>query len=313
MAAWGALAASLQAPARACTLRIANQLFGAQAYAFEPAYLEQVRAAYGAPLEAIAFDRDPDAARDVINAWVSDHTERRILDLLPPGSIGSDTRLVLVNAIYFLGAWHHAFPRAATFDEKFTTARGPRPVAMMHRTASFGLATDDGVGILELPYAGGDMAMWIVLPDDVDGLARVEQALDAATLAAWGAALDVVEVAVSLPRFTIDPPSPMALAEDLGALGMRRAFDADGADFTGIANPPDPADRLFISAVFHKAFVQVDEQGTEAAAATAVAMSRAGGMPEPVVEFRVDRPFLFLIVDKISGLVLFLGRVVDPS
>ena len=152
-----------------------------------------------------------------------------------------------------------------------------------------------------------------VLPDKVDGLAAVERSLDAGKLAAWTKALAREEVLVWLPRFVVDPPEAMELSRPLQALGMARAFDRERADFTGIANPPRPADRLYIGAVFHKAFVKVDEQGTEAAAATAVVMPRGAGMPRPVPEFKADHPFLFFMVDRASRLVLFMGRVAEPK
>jgi serpin B len=170
------------------------------------------------------------------------------------------------------------------------------------------------VQLLEKPYVGGDLAMVFVLPRERDGLSALEGKLDAAQLEAWVKAMDVQRVSVALPKFKVDPAQPLRLSEELTRLGMPLAFQRRRADFTGIADPPDPDDRLFIKEVFHKAFVRVDEKGTEAAAATASVMARAGGAPAmPVKEFRADHPFLFLIRDTRSGLVLFLGRVVDPS
>ena len=314
MTGWGQLAAALQDRSRSLVLRIANRLFGEETYRFEAAYLEKTRAAYGAPLEAIDFAKAPEPARAHINKWVADQTEQRIKDLLPPRSIVSDTRLVLVNAIYFLADWKDPFEKHATREQPFTVAPGKtRPAMLMVRRGSYRMAKADGVSVLELPYAGGDAAMLVVLPDRVDGLEAVEKTLDAAKLAAWTQALAPQELLVWLPRFVVDPPAAMELSKPLQALGMARAFDRERADFTAIANPPKPADRLYIGAVFHKAFVKVDEKGTEAAAATAVAMPRGGGAPRPVPEFKADHPFLFFIVDKASGLVLFMGRVAEPK
>jgi serpin B len=167
--------------------------------------------------------------------------------------------------------------------------------------------------VVALPYEGGDATMLVVLPDKLDGLDSVERSLDAARLSAWRRALSSQEVVVWLPRFVIDPPAAVELGGELQALGMARAFDRERADFSGIARPPDPRDRLVLDRVFHKAFVKVDERGTEAAAATAVVMMRAGGMPRPVPEFKADHPFLFFILDEATGLVLFMGRVAEPT
>jgi len=311
---WGTLASALQSPSRKTKIRIANRLFGEKSYTFEPLFLDRTKAAYGAPLEPVDFKHAVEASRKQINDWVERYTERRIANLLPPRSLGDTTRLVLVNAIYFLGDWAAPFKKEATFDEPFLRSGGARaPVPMMHALGHYGLAKADGVAMLELPYKGEETAMLVVLPDKQDGLAEVEQALDAAKLVAWTGALAGQEVNVTLPKFTIDPPESIPLAEHLSGLGMRDAFDRERADFTGIANPPDPAQRLFISAVFHKAFVKTDEKGTEAAAATAVVMGNVGAAPPPpAAEFKADHPFLFFIVERSSGLILFMGRVADP-
>jgi serpin B len=317
MEMWGRLSTALQNPKRPMTLRIANRLFGEKTFKFEQPFLDKTRDAYGAPLEPTDFQTAPDASRDTINKWVEVQTEKRIKDLLPPKSITADTRMVLVNAIYFLADWMSQFEKEATWDRPFhVTATDERRVPTMNQAGRFRLAKADGVKVLELPYKGGDAAMLVILPDAVDGLAAVEQSLDAAKLGAWREALAPVdEVIVALPKFTIDPAEPIELVPALKALGMSLAFDPQTADFTGIGIPPDPSRRLFIGAVFHKAFVKVDEKGTEAAAATAVVMPEgAGAAPgPPPVQFIADHPFLFAIVDQSSGLILFLGRVVEPK
>jgi len=155
--------------------------------------------------------------------------------------------------------------------------------------------------------------MLVLLPNETDGLEAVEKSVDGKKLDAIVESLKPQRVLVSLPKFEVSPPEPLSLGGELVELGMKDAFDRGSADFTGIANPPSPADRLFIAKVFHKAFVRVDEKGTEAAAATAVVMARAGAAPQKLVEFKADHPFLFLIRDNASGLVLFIGRVADPS
>jgi serpin B len=310
----GRLAAALTDPKRPVVFRIANRLFGEQTYRFEPAYLESTKAAYGAPLEPLDFRRAPDQARERINGWVEEQTERRIRDLVPPGSLDRDTRLVLVNAIYFLGDWAEQFAKEATRPAPFHTTRTEQKDApTMHRMGTLPFAARDGVKVLELPYRGGAMSMLVVLPDAVDGLDAVERSLTAQKLDDLVAALAPERVAVALPKFEVNPAQSLALADTLRALGMARAFDPRQADFTGMAKPPDPADRLFLARVFHKAFVRVDEKGTEAAAATAASLARTSALASPTREFRADHPFLFAIRDTASGLVLFLGRVADPS
>ena len=185
----------------------------------------------------------------------------------------------------------------------------------MHVVETMGYAEAPGLKVLDMPYAGGALRMTILLPDERGGLPALEERIDAAGLASWAAAARAQRVSVALPKFKIDPSQPIRLKDELTKLGMPLAFDRRRADFTGIAAPPHPDDRLLISEVFHKAFVSVDEKGTEAAAATAVMMMRATGMMQPQEPrpFVADHPFLFLIRDTRTGLVLFLGRVVDPA
>jgi serpin B len=311
----GQLARSLQDPSRPIVFRIANQLFGEKAYKLVPAFLERTTAAFGAPIELLDFKKAPEQARVHINQWVEGKTEKRIQDLIPPGAVKPDTRLVLVNAIYFLGNWASPFEHEATRPAPFhLTASATKDVPTMNRTGGFGIAQKDGVTALEISYKGGEMSMMLLVPDEVDGLAKVESALDTNKLNALVSAMKNERVWVALPKFEVNPAGSLSLGETLKAMGMPLAFDRQKADFTGIANPPDPDDRLVIAEVFHKGFVKVDEKGTEAAAATAVMGVRAGSMAQaPPRQLKVDRPFLFLIRDNASGLVIFLGRVSDPS
>lgn len=311
----GRLLAELQGGERGVTFRIANRLFGERSYRFEPSYLEATRAAYGAPLEPLDFKRGFEAARVFINGWVEAQTEKRIPDLVPPGGLDADTRLVLVNAIYFLGDWAKPFGREATRPAPFHTSPSAKTdVPTMHQTETFGWTRGDRFQALNLAYEGGGFAMLVLLPDAVDGLAALEDGLTADALDRIVSALVPTRVAVALPKFEVDPARAASLSPLLRDLGLSAAFDRDRADFTGIADPPDPRDRLFIGEVFHKAFVKTDEKGTEAAAATAVPMMRIGSaMPSRLVPFVADHPFLFVIRDNASGLVLFMGRVSDPS
>jgi serpin B len=311
----GAMLKGLEEARGTNTLRIANRLFAEKSYTFVGAYLDSM-ARFGAPAQQVDFARSPDTARGTINAWVSQQTADRIKDLLPPGSVTKDTRLTLVNAIYLLAAWEHPFSEHATRPAPFYANGGAaRDVPTMNTTETFGYAALPGVKVLNMPYAGGALAMTVLLPDERAGVAALEERVDAAQLAAWVGALKPERVAVALPKFKVDPAEPLALSQELSRLGMPLAFDPRRADFTGIAAPVKLEDRLLVNEVFHKAFVNVDEKGTEAAAATAVVMMRATSM-RPVSEpkpFVADHPFLFLIRDTRSGLVLFLGRVADPG
>jgi serpin B len=310
---WGKLTQAMQDPSRPLTLRIANRLFGEKTFAFEPSFLDRTKAAFGAPLEPLDFKGAPDASRQTINAWVEDRTERRIKDLLPPPAISKETRFVIVNAIYFLADWLTPFEKRSTSAAPFTTSAGAsKSVPTMHLTMDLEIAKGDGVRMLALPYKGDDAAMYIALPDKADGLGALEKSIDAKKLDMWAGALKRELVDLALPSFKIEPGEPMALGPALKEMGMTLAFDSENADFTGISAATEPAKRLAISEVFHKAFVRVDEKGTEAAAATAVAMAGTGVAPKPT-EFHADHPFLFFIVDRPSGLVLFMGRVADPS
>ncbi len=315
MATSGQLSRSLQEPSRPIVFRIANQLFGEKTYKLVPAFVEKTRAAFGAPLELLDFKTAPERARVRINEWVEGKTEKRIKDLIPPGMVKPDTRLVLVNAIYFLGDWAQPFEHQATRPAAFhLTASETKDVPTMNRTAGFRIAQKDGVTALEIPYKGGELSMTLLVPDEIEGLAAVEGTLDVKKLDALASAMKTERVWVALPRFEVNPGGSLSLGETLKAMGMPLAFDRGKADFTGIANPSRPDDRLVIAEVFHKGFVRVDEKGTEAAAATAVMALRAGAAPmAPPRPLKVDRPFLFLIRDNASGLVLFLGRVTDPS
>jgi serpin B len=316
MRAAGSLSRQLVDPARPIVFRVANRLFGEKAFRFEAPYLEATRTAYGATLEPVDFRTAPESARGLINGWVEAQTEKRIRDLVPAGGVTGETRLVLVNAIYFLGDWLHPFEKEATSPAPFHLSdRERKDVPTMHRTETLRLGRRPGYLALELPYKGRQMSMLVLLPDTVSGLPSLEASLGGEALEETVAALTPTRVALALPKFEVDPPESLSLGDHLAAMGMGVAFDRVKADFTGIANPKDPRDRLYIGKVFHKAFVKVDEKGTEAAAATAVAMLRASAAAprEEPVPFKADHPFLFVIRDNATGLVVFMGRVTDPT
>jgi serpin B len=285
-------------------LNVAQALWGDTFLPVRPEFRTLIRADYGARLRPAPFHDRPEEARRQINRWVGEQTNDRIKELLHKGDIDRTTGMVLVNAIYFKAAWDKPFTKAATADEDFEAAGKKVKAATMHQTASFNYAEGEGFQALELPYEGGELSMVVLLPREKDGLGKLEQSLTAAKLDACIGKLAGRQVAVALPRFKVE--ARFDLSEGLPAMGMRLAFSPE-ADFSGIST----AEKLFISKVLHQAFVDVNEEGTEAAAATAVVMAR-GGPPERPVSFRADHPFLFLLRDNRTGSVLFLGRVTDP-
>ncbi len=304
------LLTSYQDPELSVTLRIANRLFVEKTCTLKPSYLDITRTTFGAPVEAVDFQHEFDASRQHINTWIGSATQERIKDLLPPEGVTAATRLVLANAIYFLGGWSGPFPKQLTVAAPFhLTASESHDVPTMHKAGLFRFAATDGVKVLEVFYKGRALAMTLVLPDQKDGLDAVEARLSPATLEAWFGALAADRIDVALPRFEVEPASSLALQATLEALGMPLAFNPNKADFTGITTPS-----LSIDNVFHKAFVKLDEDGTEAAAATGVVMShKRSPPPPPKVEFHADHPFLFFLRDVRSGMILFMGRVSDPT
>jgi len=290
------------------TLEVANALWPQRGAPLLPAFQETVRAHYGVSITPLDYVSASETARQTINKWVEDQTHDKIRDIIAPGVLNALTRLVLVNAIYFKGSWLKPFTTFATHDAKFHAAPGRDvPVRMMSQKETFPYAELDGLQLVELPYAGEGLAMLLALPAAVDGLAALEQGLSPDLLQAWRARLAPRQVVVQLPRFKLT--AQFRLDQPLTALGMGDAFREGVADFSGMDGRPN---WLYIGAVLHKAFVEVNEEGTEAAAATAVIMpARALPRPDPV--FRADHPFVFLILDRASGSVLFMGRLADPG
>lgn len=287
-------------------LHAANGLWVQKGFAIQPAFERTLSNDYHAPLELLDFSANPEAARSQINRWTEEQTKSRIKNLFPSGSLDSSTRLVLASAIYFYGTWEKPFVTARTQPAPFTLATGANTQAnFMHQTSQFGYAETAKAQILEMRYAGTGIAFDVLLPKTPAGLHDLEQSLTKETLAGWVGALTSRNVEVSLPKFRSE--SEFSLARTLSTMGMPTAF-TDKADFSGIASAP-----LSISAVMHKAFVDVSEQGTEAAAATGIAVHLAlARRQEETVIFRADHPFLFLIRDTRSGTVLFIGRLMTP-
>jgi serpin B len=284
-------------------LKLVNTIWPQQGYAFLDAFLDTLAENYGAGLHPVDFARSEEA-RQAINEWVSKETERKIEELLPPGSITGETALVLSNAVYYYAAWMHPFAEEATADGAFTLLDGQQvTVPTMHQVAQLGYAEHPGVRAVELPYANGKLSMVVLLPDE-STFKAFAQGLETAELRAILGELEPTQVRLALPKFGFDAGCEAKRA--LMRLGMVDAF-GDKADFSGM----DGTTELFIDEVYHKAFIAVDEAGTEAAAASAVVMARKGTMAEQEVE--VSRPFLFLIRDVETGTILFLGHVVNPA
>lgn len=297
-------------------LAVANRLFGMKSYAFQQSYLDRAQKSFGASLEPVDFRQALEPSRQRINDWVAQQTEQRIKDLVPSGGVDADTRLVLVNALYFKAAWEQPFVKYRTAPAKFSISKSESkdvPTMMAegsrrHAELAYGQA-------VELDYDGGQLAMLLIAPKEVDGLATVEKELArAGSLDALLKGLASKEVSLTLPKFTIDPPAAISAGSALQALGMSAPFSVKKADFTGLANPSNLDEQLYLAKVFHKGFIAVDEDGTEAAAGSAVSLSVKGAKPPtPKLEVKLDRPFLYLIRDKRTGAILFMGKVTDPT
>jgi serpin B len=287
--------------------RVANALWPQEGAPFRKDYLRLVEKRFRAGVYPLDFSQS-EAARSRINRWVEEKTEDRIKDLIAPGVLDPMTRLVLVNAVYFKGDWRTAFNRDETRPLPFYPADGTTNlVATMTGKVMARHAERDDVHLLELPYRGDRVSMLIAVPRE-DDLATLEQSLTPSVLDRWEAALEPPgEIRVFLPTFTMT--ESFSLNELLSTLGMTLPFDETMADFSGMNGRTND---LYIGAAIHKAFVEVNEEGTEAAAATAVVMVTRAMMPRPDPVFRADRPFLFLIRDRVTGTVLFMGRVSDP-
>ena len=290
-------------------LSIASSVWGQQGYPFAESYRTTLAQQYGAELTEADFRADPDGERGRINDWVTDETEGTIEELLPPGSIDDLTRLVLVNAIYFLANWEQPFPEDRTEQATFTALDGTdHEVPLMGLEQGWPYVEREGTRAVELPYVGGDAAMLVVLPPEGE-FEAYEQEFDGDDLAELVDGLEMQEGTVRLPRFEFD--TSVQLSDPLEELGMTDAFEQERADFTGIAEP-DAGERLYLTEAYHDAAVAVDEDGTEAAAATGAVIGDTA-VPTDPFEFVADRPFLFAVRDRPTGAVLFLGRVVDPS
>jgi serpin B len=290
-------------------LSVANALWGQKGHEFLPDFLGLVKDNFGAGFEGLDFQANTEGARKTINAWVEKQTQDKIKDLLKPGVLTADTRLVLTNAIYFKGKWTEQFEKSGTKDEPFHLGGGKDIKApLMNLQKKFGYKETSDWQAVQLSYAGNELSMIVILPKKADGLAAVEKTITPALLNKDLATFGREEVVLALPKFKTT--SEFGLGGTLAALGMKDAFDPGAADFSGMDGKKD----LYISAVVHKAFVDVNEEGTEAAAATGVVMTLTAVMePKEPKVFKADHPFLFLIRHEKTGAVLFMGRIADPT
>jgi serpin B len=303
-------------PSDPITLNIANRLFAQKGYNFREAFLSLLKQNFGGAFEPLDFVADPAAATQHINKWVADQTHDKIRDLIPADALNKLTRLVLTNALYLKAPWADAFSDKTTQPEPFFVhGGGPVDVPMMRkRSEHFGYARHQGFTVVRLPYVGDEVQFVVLLPDEISGLRGLESKLSGEMFADC-ATIEKRDVELHLPKFKLEPPT-ITLAKQFEALGMKTAFDQPqgSANFDKIA-PRKPNDYLYISNIFHKTFIDVDEKGTEAAAATAVVMMMATGLARPKpppIEVKVDRPFIYAIQHVPSGVSLFLGRVTDP-
>lgn len=296
-------------------LSTANALWAQEDYQFLDEYLNRVEEYYGGKANNLDFKKDPEGSRVTINDWVEDQTNDKIKDLIPQGVINELTRLILTNAIYFKGEWVKQFNEEETKEEDFRISKNNFVrVPMMQRTdedARFNYAENDKLQILEMPYSGEELSMLILLPKN-DDLRAIENLLSTPKLSEWKKDLENQRVDVYIPKFKFE--TKYFMANDLKTMGMPTAFQWPGADFSGMDGKKD----LYIGEVIHQAFVEVNEEGTEAAAATAVIMfegvSISMGQETPEIPiFYADHPFIFLIQERASGNILFIGRVINPT
>jgi len=293
---------------KGCELRLANALWGQTNAGFLKPFLKTLKNDHGARLRKVDFVLSPGAARKKINKWVSKGTKKKIRDIVPPGALGPATRLVLANAIYFKGDWASNFEKEDTSDQPFILAGGTNvDVPMMRQTHTFNFMGNESLQILMLPYRGGAFSMFVLLPRTADGLPELESTLTVENLKHWLSQLQPHSVDVHLPKFEFE--RTFNLGGTLLGMGMTDAFDPAVADLSGMNGKRD----LFIQHAIHKAWVEVYEEGTKAAAATTISIACSAASHPPPATFRADHPFLFTIVEMRTKSILFIGRMTDPK
>ncbi|MFC2113033.1 serpin family protein [Bacteroidota bacterium] len=290
-------------------INLANAIWAQQNFDFLPEYIDKIKKWYDAPLTAMDFTQEDsrEESRVKINNWVEKNTRDKIRDLIGPGVLDANTRMVLTNAIYFNGKWKWPFDKNLTAPSIFhVSSQESVMTEFMHLTKTFAFYEDEEIQALRLPYRGGRLSMTILLPSSVDGWELISRLLDHERLDRIESHFAETEVAVSLPKFTFE--SKLDLSKELSAMGMEQAFNQN-ADFSGMTGEKN----LFIDEVIHQAFIEVSENGTEAAAATAAIISLKAALRDDPVRFNADHPFLYLIRDQHTGCIIFMGRLVKPS
>lgn len=291
-------------------LQTANALWAQTDYPFSDAYISIIKDYYYGYAQNLNFITDPENSRITINKWVEDKTSGKIVNLIQSGSLGPETRLVLTNAIYFKANWTDQFDPDATLKQRFNLNSGSYILAkMMHKTSMYNYSEDNEVQVLELPYTGNELSMIIILPKNMSYL---ESNFDSTHFEAWKSSMSFNRVAVSLPRFKYE--TKYFISEELKKMGMPTAFDPKRADFGGMLSSQSNTEPLYISSVVHQTFIEVAEYGTEAAAATGITVSGSGPPDKKELKiFNADHPFIFLIQQKTTGNILFVGRLNEPT
>jgi len=293
-------------------LSAANALWAQKSYPFDPNYIKTVETYYGGKATNLDFVSDTETSRQTINSWVSSKTNAKIPELFSKRTLDQSTRLVLTNAVYFKGKWNTPFEKEATREKDFTTAAQSRvKVSMMNRQDDFEYAETADYQAIKLPYEKNDLSMLVILPKTGKS-AAIEKNLSVAEFKKIKASLKSALTDVYLPKFKFNTEYDMN--STLSSMGMPTAFNPDNADFTGMYDKSKAGENLYIGLVIHKAYIDVNEEGTEAAAATGVAM-KAAAIMEPTLPkvFNADHPFIFAIVHNQSGSILFMGKVNDPT
>ena len=298
----------LYKPSSAYTLKSANRIFGKIGVNFSKYYLSNAQRYYGSTVETFDFSDDPEGARSVINTWVSNNTNNRIADLIPRGVLDASTLMIIVNAIYFKGSWASPFKKSETaVDDFYVSTDSIVTAEFMYQKGYFNYGRDERrkFDILELPYAGEQLGFYIILPDDTDGLPVVESQLSVMGLSRTIASMRRTDVQIWMPKFTFT--QELSLRGILSQLGLPSLFDPELADLSAMNGRKD----LYVSDIVHKSFIEINEQGSEVSSASGIIVAKTAYAPP--VEFNVNHPFVFMIREKKSGSVLFVGRVVKPT
>ena len=290
---------------KACLLSTANALWAQEDYPFLDEYVTLAEKYYGGKVTNLDFNTEAEESRGIINKWIKEQTNNRIKELVPVGAVGPDTRLILTNTVHFKGEWVHKFEKEATYDDKFSVDAGKTVnVEMMHMTEfSFNYAVTEQLQILEMLYFGNEWSMIILLPRENE-MQSLERSLTIDSLNKWIAMLQEKEVTLFIPKFKFE--TKYFLKEPLMEMGMPSAF-SKGADFSGMTGKNE----FLVDNVIHQAFIEVNEEGTEASAVTDVSLLE--GIPEETDIFRADHPFVFIIQQRATGNILFVGKLMDPT